>query len=177
METYVHLSPTRKQRRGERNDEWEKNRDERANVQERERERPPLGESSPCAHNTVIVYKVPFVQVPPGGGGWGSSRRRQLELREDEAVSGAGKHTRRACQSSSDKGSYWDESSTEEEEDVGAADVAGAAEASDDEGPPDATLLPTGLLGATAMERTDSAENGYAYVVGKGCGGGGGADG
>lgn len=89
-------------------------------------------------------------------------------------MSGAGKHTRRACQSSSDKGSYWDESSTEEEEE-GAADVAGAAEASD-EGPPDATLLPTGLLGATAMERTDSAENGYAYVVGNGCGGGG-ADG
>lgn len=127
----------------------------------RERERDP--------HDTVIVYKLPFVQVPPGGGGRGS---RQLELREDEAVSGAGKHTRRACQSSSDKGSYWDESSTEEEEDEGAADVAGAAEASDDEGPPDATLLPTGLLGATAMERTDSAENGYAYVVGNGCGGG-----
>lgn len=161
---------------GERNNEWENNRDEREQMYKRER--PPLGESSPCAHNTVIVYKVPFVQVPPGGGGWGSSlRRRQLELREDEAVSGAGKHTRRACQSSSDKGSYWDESSTEEEEeDVGADDVAGAAEASDDEGPPDATLLPTGLLGATAMERTDSAENGYAYVVGKGCGGGGGAD-
>lgn len=93
-------------------------------------------------------------------------------------MSGAGKHTRRACQSSSDKGSYWDESSTEEEEEEeGADDVAGAAEASD-EGPPDATLLPTGLLGATAMERTDSAENGYAYVVGNGCGGGGGgADG
>lgn len=79
-----------------------------------------------------------------------------------------------ACQSSSDKGSYWDESSTEEE-DEGAAEegAAGAAEASD-EGPPAAaaTLLPTGLLGATAMERTDSAEYGYAYVVGNDWGGG-----
>lgn len=82
------------------------------------------------------------------------------------------------CQSSSDKGSYWDESSTEEEEEAGTAadeeeDEVGATGAvASDEGPP-APPLPTGLLGATAMDRTDSAENGYAYVVGNACGGGG----
>lgn len=82
------------------------------------------------------------------------------------------------CQSSSDRGSYWDESSTEEDEAGTAAEEEEEEEdgttgaVASDEGPPPPPL-PTGLLGATAMERTESAENGYAYVVGNGCGGGG----
>lgn len=148
-----------------------------------------------CAHNSIqtFLFFLPLcTQVPPGGGGGESSSwRNELELRrteKDEAVSGpcggkrhnTGECVFTTCQSSSDKGSYWDESSTEEEEETGTAadeeeeeEVGTTDEAvASDEGPPPPPL-PTGLLGATAMDRTESAENGYAYVVGNGCGGGG----
>lgn len=93
----------------------------------------------------------------------------------------AAQHSRvfTTCQSSSDKGSYWDDSSTEEEEEAGTAadeeedeEVGATGAVASDEGPP-LPPLPTGLLGATAMDRTERAENGYAYVVGNACGGGG----
>ncbi|CAN7937675.1 unnamed protein product [Ixodes hexagonus] len=113
----------------------------------------PLAVAARRASPKVYKFAPLYKRHPPSRGATGPTIVK-LELREDEAVRG-GTHTRTRCQSSSDKGSYCDDMSTD---DGGGA--AGVGPVGPPPPPPAATLVPTGLLGATAMERTESAENG-----------------